>query len=336
MGSTPLYIWLSLRGDEPQGEIPRAVYTEHILYAQCKLHECARNKLRNLRIWFSIFAVCWAFTGILRAEPSGKLSVTFLYCGQGDCAVIETPSGKTYLIDAGPSDKNYGGVFDAGESVIIPFLKSAKAVKLDALLITHTHLDHYGGAQFILNNFNTDEWIDSGIPVSAPDYLEILKTLDAKHIRYSTVKAGDRLDWDKSLTVEVLAPWPQNRPDARKINDTSIVIKLTYGSVSFLFAGDAEKQEQADLVKKYGRKLKSQILKFPHHGSRTAKHQGFLAAVDPETVVISCGRKNKFFHPHTSTLKMLKRSGAKIYRTDTDGSVQVTTDGKTYSIDQVK
>lgn len=277
--------------------------------------------------------------GIAQSSKNKNLIVTLLASGQGDSIVIQTPKGKTYLIDTGPNETLFGGSFDAGEEVVVPFLKLNKIAFLDGILITHPHLDHYGGTFKVLENFKVNQFFDSGIQTRAPPYLKLLSELEKKGVGYRILKAKEKLDWERPLKLEILAPIKEPVPnisEKNNYNNRSIVLKLTYKGVSFLFTGDIEKEAEELLAKKLKRKLRSKILKVAHHGSKTSSTMVFLARVQPEVALISCGGKNPFGHPHSLILDRFNQLGIKIYRTDQDGTIQIITDGKKYEVKTTK
>jgi len=272
---------------------------------------------------------------LAQSSKNKNLIVTLLAAGQGDSIVIQTPKGKTYLIDTGPNETLFGGSFDAGKEAVVPFLKFNKIAFLDGILITHPHLDHYGGTFTVLENFKVKQFMDSGIKTRAPPYIKLLSQLEKNGVEYKIVKEKDKLNWERSLKIEILAPTKELAPNIEEknnVNNRSIVLKLTYKSVSFLFTGDIEKETEEVLAKKLKRKLKSKILKVAHHGSKTSSTMVFLMRVDPEVALLSCGVKNPFGHPHALILNRFNDLGVKIYRTDQDGTIQIITDGKKYEV----
>lgn len=264
------------------------------------------------------------------AAASGRnLTITFLDIGQGDAALLETPSGKKILIDGGPGPGSWDeSGWDAGEKILLPFLKKKGIKKIDVAVMSHPHWDHFGGFPALFENIPVGTLLDGGHPHPSTMYEKFLKQVYETDTKYQVVRRGDVLDWDPLLSVKVLHPTdvPWDNP-----NDNSIVLKITYGRISILFTGDAEGPSEEDIVSEFGGRLKAQVLKVGHHGSRTSSHEDFLSYVQPETAVISCGRNNRFRHPHGSTLSRLENAGCTIYRTDTDGNVIMTTNGKTYT-----
>lgn len=293
-----------------------------------------------------VLTALFFFAGILESQvpkksaPAhsstvGELKVTFLDCGQGDAAVIKTPSGKVYLIDTGPTEREHGGEFEAGTDVIIPFLRSENIRKIDGIVLTHPHLDHIGGTLSIMNTFQVTEVFDPGWEYSSTFYQRILETIQRKKIKFTVVKEDMKLSWDPHLKVEAYGPRDEiyaDVPEKENTNNRSIVLKITYKKVSFFLSGDAELEAEDHMVSRYGGELESTILKAPHHGSRTSSINSFLEAVNPEVIVISCGRRNRFKHPHPTVLARFESMGFKYYRTDTDGTIQVTTDGNRYKV----
>jgi len=262
----------------------------------------------------------------------GILKVTFLNIRQGDSQVIRTPDGKVILIDGGQSATRYSP-FDAGKEVVIPYLESQGVKKIDVVVATHPDYDHTGGLIAVLNShFQIGMVLDCGIVHTTGTYKKYMKAIDGKKIPLIIPDAGDILDWGPSVQAQVLAPLgPPERRGHMNLNNNSIVIRMEYGDVSFLFTGDCEHEEE-DVILSSGARIKATILKAGHHGSKTASGALFYYMSDPEVVTISAGKRNKFDHPSWEPMKIFRETGADIYRTDYQGHITVLTDGKTYEV----
>jgi len=277
-------------------------------------------------------AVCFAVP-VFAAEPienSGtekNMYIYFLDVGQGDCIFIRTPNGKNILIDGGPLDEEY----DAGKEIVVPFLKKKNVKYLDTIVATHPHGDHIGGLPSILKAMPVGEVLDSGFVYPSPFYENFLRTISNKKIPYRLVQKDDILKWDPDLTVKVLSP--RRGHFFEDPNNNSIVIKMNYKNMSFLFTGDAAELSEYDIVSNYRKsELASVILKVPHHGSRTSSTDIFLEAVRPEVGIVPVGRFNRFHLPNNGVMKRYADYGIEIHRTDKEGTIFVSTDGETYSL----
>jgi competence protein ComEC len=263
--------------------------------------------------------------GLVAAQAAaGRLTVTFFDCGQGDAALLQTPGGKTILIDAGPREEWKD--FDAGRDVLAPYLKKHKISRIDVAVLSHAHLDHIGGLQYLVENVPVGLVLDPGFPHPLPEYQELLQALLRRKIRYEVVRQDAALDWDPELSVAVL--WPPSDPVFSNLNDNSLVLQVRHGEVSFLFSGDIENDAERALAQQAGSALQSTVLKVAHHGSRTSSTKPFLDQVDPRMAVISCGRNNRFRHPHPEVVDRYNGLGVKLFRTDQEGAVQIVSNGK--------
>lgn len=255
-----------------------------------------------------------------------KLEVTFLDIGQGDSVFISTPGGKNILIDGGKRAIPPYSKFDAGKEVILPFLKNKGVKRIDTLIATHPDVDHIGGLLAVLDSdIQIDKVLDCGYKHTSHTYQDFLKKIERRReTKYYQPRAGQVLNWGNEIKVQVLSPAHLFRDS----NNSSIVVKLEFGDISFLLTGDAEKEAEGEMVSRYGNRLKSTVLKASHHGSRTGSSLDFLKMVRPQVAVISCGRKNKFGFPHKEVMDKLARFKIKVYRTDYQGNITFTTDGK--------
>ena len=253
-----------------------------------------------------------------QTSVSGKLTVSFIDVGQGDSELIQTPSGKTMLIDAGIPEMG---------SKVADYIKSRGISRIDILVATHPHNDHIGGIPAVINNFDIGKFYMPKVTTNTKAFENVLTAAKNKGLSINVAKAGVTLDLGSDIKAEMLAP---NSLHYDKLNNYSAVIKITYGNTSFLFTGDAEgESEQEMLNKNYD--LKADVLKVGHHGSRTASTLPFLKAVSPKYAVISCGKNNDYGHPHKLTMEKLKNAGITVYRTDECGTIVATSDGKNIS-----
>lgn len=260
-------------------------------------------------------------------EPQADdLTVTFLNVGQGDSILITTPGKKNILIDGGTIPKEWS-TFDAGRFIVLPYLRKRGIKKLDLVVATHPDLDHTGGLIAVLKKTTVDTFLDSGTITTTQTYEDLLKLVEKKNIKYKIAQQGE-LDIDPSIKLEILSPISDtfvNDP-----NNNSIVIRLEYGKISFLFTGDIGEIAETLYVQKYGERLRSTVLKIAHHGGKGSSSIPFLNCVRPETAVISCGRNNPFGHPSKDILGRVEKMGIKTYRTDKYGTITIKTDGKEY------
>lgn len=249
------------------------------------------------------------------------VTVTMLDVGQGDAVLIRTKE-KTVLIDTGDIDERDRFVRE---------LKKQGIDKIDILMITHPHADHIGGFAEAAKRYDIGQVYDCGKTTTTAVYRDYLKTIQKKKIPFTVVKQGDVLDFGGDVRFEVVGP-PRLTGEDDDLNNASIVGRLVYGDFSMMFTGDAEKASEKAIVKKYGKRLSSTVLKAPHHASKTSSSAAFLKAVDPSAVLISVGYGNDYGHPHQQVIKRYTDRGFDIYRTDRDGTLTVISDGKSYSV----
>lgn len=245
-----------------------------------------------------------------------EMQVHFIDVGQGDSILIESPSGKTMLID--------GGVKGAGQQ-IVSYLKELGINKLDIVVATHPDADHIGGLIPVLDNMMIEQFYDSGKVHTSQTFEEMLTRIDEKNIPYHVPKIGDDIEFDKDVNVKVLNANDQ----ATDNNDASIVLKMTYGNVSFLLTGDAGVALEKEMLQ-YD--VKATVLKAGHHGSNTSSSEEFIQAVKPEVTILSYGEDNKYGHPHAEIVDRLQAIGSKIYATADLGTITVSTDGVSYTV----
>lgn len=248
-------------------------------------------------------------------DPGG-ISVHFIDVGQGDSILIKSAT-KAILIDAG----------ERGETVP-DYLKSLGISSLDLVVGTHPHADHIGGLINVLASIDVKEVLDPGVVHTTQVFEDYLNLIDTKNIKFTEARAGKKYDFGDGLILDVLHPFAALGDD---LNSVSIVVRVTYGKISFLLSGDAEQDAEAEIINS-GVNIQSTILKVGHHGSRTSTSQVYLNAINPEAAIIMCGIGNTYGHPHKETLDKLLAKNITIYRTDLNGDIVIITDGDTYSV----
>jgi competence protein ComEC len=282
---------------------------------------------------------------------SKELVVTFLDVGQGDCILVETPEGRKFLIDGGGVDQaedirrsgnqdleigglGYRAYKDAvGAKVVVPFLRRKGINQLDLVILTHPHADHVGGLNEVLEEIKVDQVLDSGQIYESQAYKRFRALIEANKIKYSVGRVGQVIHFAENIVGYILNPFDPLLGDP---NSDSVVMRLVYGDVSFLFTGDMERSEEERILRSSVFGLQSSVLKVGHHGSSTSTSDEFLKAVNPRIAVISVGKHNRYHHPHPSTLQKLREAGVMIYRTDEDGTVVIRTDGKGLTVESEK
>ena len=276
-----------------------------------------------------ISALVWYRVHQTYSNPGrSQLTVTFLNVGQGDSILITTPKKKAILIDGGTYPREWSS-FNAGKYVVVPYLKKQGIKKLDMVIATHPDLDHIGGLLAVLGYFHIDLFLDSGTISTTQTYEDLLKLIEKKKLKYK-IAQQEELQLEPQLTLQILSPISQNFIDDP--NNNSIVIKLKYGNISFLLTGDITETAENLYVEQYGKKLKSTILKVPHHGSNSSSSELFLSYVQPETAIISVGKNNPFGHPAKNILERFQNMNIDIYRTDISGHITITTNGEKYKV----
>ena len=285
----------------------------------------------------AMLIVAWLTWPWLISERNGRLEVTFLDVGQGDASVIRFPRGSAMLIDGGGS---YRDDFDVGERVVAPFLWSQGMRRVDYVVATHPHPDHAKGLGYILRDFRVRQFWDNGAQSLAPWYDKLRQMAMAQDVYRNVVLDGPTALTIDGVALELLHPSPTFQPRMKQRgsgenageNNCSLVIKLTYGSISILFTGDIEQEAERSLLQS-GQNLRATILKVPHHGSRTSSSALFVRAIDPQVAVFSVQRDNRFGHPHPLVVDRYTALGTQILRTDAHGAITLRTDGRSVWIE---
>ncbi|MGV3710095.1 MAG: DNA internalization-related competence protein ComEC/Rec2 [Gemmatimonas sp.] len=266
-------------------------------------------------------AVCVAVWAPVVSRGTGQAELHMIDVGQGDAIAIRTPKGRWILIDAGRSWN--GG--DAGRRVVIPYVRRLGG-DIAAFILSHPHDDHVGGAASVVKALNPAVWWEPAYVGTSPTYRSALLAVRQQQVPWHRVHPGDTMRIDGVL-VRAFAPdsvWTSAQTDP---NLASVVVAVEYGSVRWLFTGDAETEEEEWLVERWGNALRSSVLKAGHHGSKTSSSPRFLDAVQPAVALVSVGADNTYGHPSPSTLVQFDRRGIRVVRTDEEGAIVVRTDG---------
>lgn len=254
------------------------------------------------------------------------LRVTFLDVGQGDAAVVELPGSQVMVIDGGGFASED---FDAGEAILAPFLWSRKIGRVDILVMSHPQLDHYGGLAFLAEHFSPREFWSNGEQAQGGRFSQLSAALGRAGVT-SRVLCRETPEMRLSgVQVQILHPPCQRAGfDA---NNASLVLRLSHGAIDVLFTGDVEAAGEQTLLSANGA-LASEILKVPHHGSRTSSTAAFVEAVAPQVAVASLGFHNRFHFPAPEVVQRYAEQGGRVLQTDQAGAVTVVSDGQNYKI----
>ncbi|MGH9819710.1 MAG: MBL fold metallo-hydrolase, partial [Pyrinomonadaceae bacterium] len=295
-----------------------------------------------------VFAtVFFAFLSIVVFHPfsspraDGRLHVDFLDVGQGDSALITFPDGETMLVDGGgrASFRVEEGDGDPqfepdtqriGEAIVSAFLWERGYSKIDYIVATHADADHIQGLTDVAKNFAVRQALFGRTPSDNPNFIELADVLSKRKVPSSIIAQGDEMEIG-GVRLQVLYPPVADSPDTVSDNNHSIVLRMVFGDREILMTGDIEKEAENQLLA--GRSfLPSDVVKVPHHGSRTSSTPAFVDAVRPKLVVISVGKHSIFGHPNPEVVQRWKDSGADVVITGKSGTVTVVTDGKDIQI----
>lgn len=274
------------------------------------------QRLLHLALAFSVLlGVALPLPVTAKTEEPKPMEVHFLDVGQGDATLI-TCDGHAMLIDAGDDTKG---------TAIQNYLKKQKIKSLDYLILTHPDADHIGGAPVIITKFEIAKVFVSNFEKDNSTYRKLIQALDDNNLKSSTPAVKSKYSLG-TAEFTILAP----NDTYETPNDSSIALLMKNGKNSFLFTGDAEATAEMDILAN-GIDISADVYKVGHHGSRSSTSQRFFKAVKPDYAVISCGEGNSYGHPHAETLNTLRTNGVAVYRTDEDGTIIATSDGKTIS-----
>ncbi|MDI6617401.1 MAG: DNA internalization-related competence protein ComEC/Rec2 [Clostridiales bacterium] len=274
------------------------------------------------KVLYYALSIVFAMSIIYDSIP-GKLKISFIDVGQGDSILIMTPDRKEILIDGGGKPVSEYSSIDIGNEVIMPFLLKHGINRIDMVISTHSDYDHLGGLYAVMKNFPVGYFVKSDMG-SVDGYADIFEKCPVKQSKIINIKTGDEISAGKYVKFFALSPSKKQYDE----NDSSIVLKLVYRNFSALFTGDISDKIESGLLKE---DIHADVLKVPHHGSKTSSSQAFLDKINPKAAVISVG-ENSFGHPSPVVLKRLTDKKVELFRTDKQGEVDITTNGNSFNI----
>lgn len=253
---------------------------------------------------FSLFLLIIYVNGCSKEK---LFSVHIIDVGQGDSIFIQTLDDKRILIDAGDEE---------AEHTVYSYLKRKGVKKIDVLIATHPDTDHIGSMDYIIDKFKISHFFMPNCKTDSDAYYNLIDSCREKNLKIEYLSKGDTLKIDNSTSMEILSP--SIITDKNNLN--SIVILMRYNNYEFLFTGDAEKENEAEILSSCNLP-DIEFLKAGHHGSSSSSTKEFIEKIKPEAVAISCGYNNDYGHPHRSVLDTFRENGAVVYRTDKNGSL---------------
>lgn len=256
-------------------------------------------------------------TSTATSNVNGQLSIHYIDVGQAD-SILLTLNDKAMLIDAGNN---------ADGDLVVDYINNQGISTLNYVIGTHPHEDHIGGLDDVINNIDIETVLMPKVQNNTKTFEDVLDALNSKKLSVTSPHVGDTYDFsDAEFTILSC-----KNEDADELNTVSIVIRLVFGEQSYIFCADAEKENEYAMMDS-GLTLKSNVIKIGHHGSTSSSLEKFMLAVDPEIAVICVGEGNDYGHPHEKIVNRLNRLGIKTYRTDLNGTVIITSDGKTNEV----
>jgi competence protein ComEC len=276
-----------------------------------------RHRVAVLSLGVLLLAADASFWWMERYRRS-ELRVTHLNVGQGDAAVVELPDGQTLLIDSGGTAT---GEFDTGESIVAPFLRSRKILKVEYLMVSHPRIDHYGGMRAIVEEFSPEEFWSGSARGQTTRFDDL--DMAVKIANLGRLELNDRQPCREIGAVKFCVLYPPASGSA----EGSVVMRLEFGQLRYLFTGDIERRDEALLV---GRPedIRSAVIKVPRHGSATASTKEFIGAVGPRLAIVSAGERSRAEVQREEVAERYRQADSEILRTYVDGAIIVQSDGR--------
>ncbi|MCF0147134.1 MAG: MBL fold metallo-hydrolase [Clostridium sp.] len=276
------------------------------------------KKAQNILLLFLLILSIFLLRELIYKKNSyinpNEIKIHYIDVGQGDAILVQV-NNKNLLIDSGPRSE---------KKKLTDYLDSIYISQFDYVIATHPHEDHIGNMSYIISNYNILNFYSPKIESNTTTFENMAEALSRKNIKIKILKANNKtLNLGENTLVEVFSP---SLDSYDNLNNYSPIIKIYYGNTSFIFTGDAEENVESEVSNK-SFNLKSDVLKLGHHGSSTSTSKNFLEKVKPKITIISVGKDNNYGHPTKETLDKIKNTT--VYRTDINGSIIITSDGKT-------
>ena len=279
----------------------------------------------NIIVYLALFSK--NHLGLTESIYSTDLTIDFVNVGQGDCCVIRTPKGRTFVIDGG-TNVSEADAKKQGRELIYKYLEKIGVYDIDGVVVTHWHIDDFSGLIPVLKKFNVNRVYETPIGFPNEFYNEFDQACKKNDVKRITVRAGNKLEWGDEIFVQVLNPEDvYGSANHSEINNDSIVLLVRYGKVQVLLCADIQEDAEREVLK-YNEGIKSQIIKVPDHGAKRSLYKNFFKIVGASDGIISVGAKNKFNYPSDDALDYFEELGMKIYRTDRNGNIHLKIGGK--------
>ncbi|MGJ9460175.1 ComEC/Rec2 family competence protein [Oceanobacillus sp. CF4.6] len=246
-----------------------------------------------------------------------EMQVHFIDVGQGDSILIQTPLNRIILIDGGPPE--------SGEK-IVSYLEKLHINKIDLLIATHPDIDHIGGVPTVMDNIEVDKILDTGKLHPTKTFANYINQIREQKIPVQIAEKNVPIEIDPLIKIDVWNAYERYKNN----NKSSIVLKIAYRDVDFLFMSDVEQQQEKSFLKEYD--VQAEIIKVAHHGSKTSSSLDFLKAVNPEVAILTYSKENDYGHPVNRVINNLYNVNAMIYSTAALGNVVINTDGMNYFV----
>lgn len=283
------------------------------------LNPSSVKKYTRLILSLLFFLNILAWLAVWDLNKPQLLEVIFFDVGQGDAIFIITPKRHQILIDGGP------------DSTVLEKLAANMFFRdrtIDLLILTHPHSDHLQGLLDVLQGYQVENILWTGVFYDATLYQEWQRAIKEEGAKIYIAQSGQKITGSGAV-FEILYPFESfEEKMVRNLDNTSIVVRLVFGENSFLFTGDASQEVELILLNKFQEKLEANVLKVGHHSSKISTAEEFVVGVAPEIAVISAGKDNKYGHPHKEVLDILRKYDINILRTDQDSDIKIISDGE--------